>query len=1076
MSKRRQYSPGSAEYDPDEWHVIEKTYNPAAHMKNETIFAVGNGYIGMRASFEEGYEGPSKSVKGIFLNGFYERHEIKYPEGAFGLAKYDDTMLNVTDSLPVVLTVEGERFSMFRGEVLTYNRVLSFRNGVMTRSMIWRSPKGHEVQIRICRMCCQNNKHLAALRYSVTPLNFDGRVELSSGLDGKVTNMTAADDPRVGANLSGQALQTIYGKQNGTFMALEQRTQLSGFFLVCAVDHNLEAEDASMQPEDYPIHTQKKFVKFQVKGKRGKAIVLTKFISYVTSKDYEKDVIHIRASDTVTEAKTLGFKALEDQQREFYEKYWERCDVEIRGDPYLQQGMRFNMFHLVQSMGRDGTTNIGAKGLTGEGYNGHYFWDGEVYVMPLFLYTNPEFARPLLLHRYHTLDKARSRARELNIRKGCLFPWRTICGEECSSYFPAGTAQVHINADIAYCFKAYIAATNDTEFLLRYGAEVIFETARAWIELGTWILGTFQIHGVTGPDEYTAIVDNNFYTNSMAQMNLGYAHEVYQILFTEFPEDLHRLREKIGLQEGEEQEWLSASEKMYLPHDKTSNIHPQDDSFLKKKQWDFENTPSNKYPLLIHFHPLVIYKHRVCKQADLILAHFLLGEKFTLKEKKADFDYYEPITTHDSSLSTSIFSIVASEIGYHTKAYEYFMCTARMDIDDVNKNVAHGIHTACMGGAWLCLVSGFAGMRVYNKTLHFDPYLPMEWDSYLFRVTFKGARLHVEVTEKTANYTLVEGRSIRFIHSGHTRVTLKSGKSVSLKLKDKFTDIATLEFDGVIFEMDLLTKDVDQYHQKAWRETVNDYLALRGKQDAKEYKPLAESADEYDVLKHIVSGSDRYAGLKSFLITRGIDLPTGTSTDPPTEETICGLANAKRGRFRQILSSLTLTPNPETVALLKDLREEGIQVACVSYSKNCRWLLEKAGLAHLFDHVVDGQKFSILGLKGKPQADLFYQAAEEMNTQPRRCVAIIHDIGGYGRNAFKHFKLVLASSVAATDNPEQAEPDRVLPSFHDVTTSVIEEWVVQEHSKVEFKTKRRSGSRLGGNPNNSSLDSSPFDA
>lgn len=1024
-------------------------------MKNETIFAVGNGYIGMRASFEEGYDGLHKSVKGIFLNGFYERHEIKYPEGAFGLAKFDDTMLNVTDSLPIILLIEGEQFSMFAGDVLSFNRVLSFRAGALTRSIMWRSSKGHEVQISITRLCSQTNKHLAAIRYTVTPLNFDGKIELSSGLDGKVTNMSAADDPRVGANVSGQTLQTVGAKQQATFAALEQQTQHSKFSLVCAMENTLDADEFVAEEEEHTRESQKKFVRFVVQGKRGKPIILSKFIAYATSRDYPADTIHALALQTVTEAKALGFKGLEADQRAFYDKFWDATDIQIRGDAYLQQGIRFNMFHLVQSFGRDGKTNIGAKGLTGEGYNGHYFWDGEVYVMPFFLYTNPEMSKSLLLHRYHTLDAARSRARDLNIKKGCLFPWRTICGEECSSYFPAGTAQVHINADIAHCFKSYITATNDTEFLVQYGAEVVFETARFWIELGTWQAGTFQIHGVTGPDEYTALVDNNFYTNMMAQMNMSYAHETYQILLNEHPEDLQRIREKIGLIEGEELEWLAASEKMYLPHDKISNIHPQDDSFLKKKVWDFENTPRDQYPLLLHFHPLVIYKHRVCKQADLILAHFLLGDKFTLKEKKADFDFYEPLTTHDSSLSTSIFSIVASEIGYHTKAYDYFMCTARMDIDDVNRNVAHGIHTACMGGAWLCLVSGFAGMRVYNKLLHFDPYLPMEWDSYLFRVSFKGARLSVEVTEKTVTYTLLEGKSLRFIHSGHTRVTLKAGKAVTLKLKDKFTDIATLEFDGVIFEMDLFTKEINAQHQRAWVDTVNEFLTLRGTQDAREYKLLDET--EYELLKYTVSGNDRNAGLKQFMELRGIDLPTGNSLDPPTEATICGLSNAKLAKFREICNSMALTPDSDGVKLLRDLREEGIQVACVSYSKNASWLLEKAGISHLFNTVVDGQKFASLGLKGKPHADVFYQAAEDMGTQPRRCVAVVSDINGYGTDAFKHFKLVLASEVPAGDDAlEQAQPDRVMESFQDVTTSSIEEWVKDESFRSDSRTKRRA--------------------
>ena len=499
MSKRREYDSGTTEYAPDEWYVIEKPYNPKSHAKNEAIFAIGNGYIGMRASFEEGYGGPEKSIRGVFLNGFYERHQISYPESAFGLAKYDDTMLNVTDCLPIHLKLEGEEFSMFRGTLLDYSRLLCLRSGKMSRSVAWRSPNGREVQLIITRMCSQTNKHLAVINYAITPLNFDGRVEISSSLDGKVRNLSAADDPRVGASVKGQTLQTIWAKQDGTYAALEQRTPTSGFFMVCAMENSVEGANVSVEEVEHTIFDEQKEVRFSFHGTKGNRVVLTKYIAYVTSRDYERDEINRHARNVVTAAKAKGFAWLEAEQSNFYDAFWSKADVEIRGSAHLQQGIRFNLFHLVQSMGRDGRTNIAAKGLTGEGYNGHYFWDAEVYVMPFFLYTNPSMAKPLLLHRFHTLGAARRRARDLDICRGCLFPWRTICGEECSSFFPAGTAQVHINADIAYCFKSYISATNDVDFMVQYGAEVVFETARAWIELGTWHMnGTFQIHGVTG--------------------------------------------------------------------------------------------------------------------------------------------------------------------------------------------------------------------------------------------------------------------------------------------------------------------------------------------------------------------------------------------------------------------------------------------------------------------------------------------------------------------------------------------------------------------------------------------------
>jgi beta-phosphoglucomutase-like phosphatase (HAD superfamily) len=346
-------------------------------------------------------------------------------------------------------------------------------------------------------------------------------------------------------------------------------------------------------------------------------------------------------------------------------------------------------------------------------------------------------------------------------------------------------------------------------------------------------------------------------------------------------------------------------------------------------------------------------------------------------------------------------------------------------------------------------------MRVYNKTLHFDPYLPTEWDSYLFRVTFKNALLKVEVLDKTVTYTLVEGQSLRFIHSGHTRVTLKANKSVTLKLKDKFTDIATLEFDGIIFDMDLFTKDVETYHMQAWVATLNDFLLLRGTQDNTTYQPVTE--EEYTPLKHTwVTGADRHAGLRMFLEQRGLKLAQGTSTDPPTEHTLSGLGNAKRAKFREIVSEVTITPCSDVLTLLKDLAEEGIQVGCVSYSKNCKWLLEKAGIAHLFHSIVGGQKFSSLGLRGRPDADLFYRCAEEMSTQPRRCVAVVNDIKGYGEDAFKKFKLTVARHNPPVCTADQAEPDRVIQGFEGVTTSIIEEWVTEEHSRSGFQRKPSS--------------------
>jgi alpha,alpha-trehalose phosphorylase len=463
----------------------------------------------------------------------------------------------------------------------------------------------------------------------------------------------------------------------------------------------------------------------------------------------------------------LGYDKLKEEQYEFLADFWDKADVEIRGDMPLQQAIRFNLFHLLQSVGRDGKTNICAKGLTGEGYEGHYFWDTEMYVIPAFLYSNPAISRKLLEYRYSTLDKARVRAREMSHSTGALFPWRTINGEECSGYFPAGTAQYHINADIAHAIKIYMEVTQDYEFLLRYGAEVLFETARLWVDLGFFSDekgGKFCINCVTGPDEYTAIVNNNFYTNLMAKENLEYAYNTAVWLKENHNPEYDRLVSSIGLEPEEIALWNIAADNMYVPNCEKHGIHPQDDSFLEKEVWDFENVPKENYPLLLHYHPLVIYRHQVCKQADVVLALFLLGNKFSLEQKRKDYDYYEKVTTHDSSLSACIFSIVANDIGYHEKAYDYFIKTARMDLDDYQGNTHHGVHTANMAGSWMCIVNGFAGMRVYDSALSFQPYIHPDWEEYSFKINYRGSIIKLTINSKGTTYRLVEGEELEITH------------------------------------------------------------------------------------------------------------------------------------------------------------------------------------------------------------------------------------------------------------------------------------------------------------------------
>jgi alpha,alpha-trehalose phosphorylase len=743
------------------WRIREDRLDPSAAFLHETLFALGNGYIGMRGTHEEGGLPGAASLEGSYLNGFHESEPIEYPENAYGLARNNQFMLNVPNAKCLRVYAGSEAFDLASARLLAYERTLDFRTGLLERTVELESSSGKRVRIVSRRMACFARKHVAAIEYTVTPLNFGGALRLESTIDSAVTNLQAGDDPRVGSAVTGPALEVVGRDLAAQGCTLLQRTRNSGFLLATAIETRLAGAGAAS------VQAAGDGQAFEVLAAQGSSLTLTKYIAYVSSRDVAPDQVATRAQAELHAAADAGFAALAREQQAWLDDFWARADVEIEGDAALQQGVRFNEFHLLQSVGRDGQTNIAAKGVTGEGYEGHYFWDTEIYVFPFFLFSRPEIARALLQYRYAGLPSARERARQMSHAKGALYPWRTIAGEECSAYFPAGTAQYHINADVAYSIRLYLEATGDFDFMARHGAEIVLETARIWTGIGNYDReGRFCIDVVTGPDEYTALVNNNYYTNAMARMHMLFAADTAERLRRERPDDYARLAAAIGLEETEIDAWRAASAAMKLPYDAALGIHEQDDSFLSKKRWDFAATPADKYPLLLHYHPMVIYRHQVCKQADVVLALLLLSDQFTLEDKKRDFDYYEAVTTHDSSLSACIFGIVAVEIGYRDKAYAYFMETARLDLDNTHANTQYGVHTAAMAGTWMGVAYGFAGMRLSGGVAHFAPTLPGQWQRYCFKLHLRGSLLEVLVDQQGAEYRLLEGEALDIVHRG----------------------------------------------------------------------------------------------------------------------------------------------------------------------------------------------------------------------------------------------------------------------------------------------------------------------
>ncbi|MBN1259662.1 MAG: glycoside hydrolase family 65 protein, partial [Anaerolineae bacterium] len=672
------------------------------------------------------------------------------------------TMLNVPNARIVRLILVDEPFDLLTGELLAHRRWLDLRAGVLYRELVWRSPQGREIRVHSERLVSHTRPHVAALRYTVTPLNFAGPVHVLSALEGDVANHAgSAHDPRLGAGFRGRVLEPAALHAGPERVWLVSETRTTAFRVACGFRDALEGEDASPRVAEQGLALSHVY---DVAAARGAPIVLFKVMAYFTSRDTPQDRLVDATVQALDAAFDTGYAALQAEQRAYLDDFWRRADITIEGDAQLQRGLRFNMFHLLQSAGKDGRTNIAAKGLTGEGYEGHTFWDTETYVLPFFLHTAPEVSRKLLEYRYHQLDKARERARQMAHPVGALYPWRTIGGEECSPFFPAGTAQYHIDADIAFAVKRYVEATEDTAFLRDFGVEMLVETARLWYHTGTFVEGKgFCIHDVTGPDEYSCIVNNNAYTNLMARENLRFAAESVAWLQETAPDGYQTLADRLALDAAEPAAWRAAADRMFIPYDAARGVIAQDDAFLEKPVWDFENTPKAHYPLLLHYHPLVLYRYQVCKQADLVLAEYLLNDQFDAAQKKRDFDYYEPLTTHDSSLSACIFGIMAAELGYADKAYRYFADSAIADLEDKKGNTKDGVHIANMAGAWQGVVFGFGGMRVTPEGLSFRPTLPARWKGYTFKVSYRGRLIEVRVTGAGAHLRLLEGDPLTVI-------------------------------------------------------------------------------------------------------------------------------------------------------------------------------------------------------------------------------------------------------------------------------------------------------------------------
>ena len=745
------------------WALRQVHFAPELLAQAESLFALGNGYLGLRGNLEEG---APTALHGTYLSGFCEVRPITYPERGVGDPASKEVVVNVTDGKRLHLLVGGEPLDVRTGEVLFHERALDLRAGVLTRSLHWRSGSGDEVRVRSRRLVSLSTPQLAAIDYEVEAVG--GRVGLTLHSD-LVTDETnpVSGDPRGGESLPAEVLVARLAEADDSRVAFVHEARASALRAAAGM-HNI-VEAAGVPATECGCEAS--FGRFTVTAEAvpGKPLHLTKLLAYHWSGDEDPDQLAGRVAESLDRAVVLGFGGLAERQREALDAFWAAADVELDGDPEIQQALRFSLFHLLQASACAGGRAIPAKGLTGPGYDGHAFWDTETFVLPVLTYCAPALARDALRWRAATLDHARAKARTLGLR-GAAFAWRTISGPECSGYFPAGSAAFHVNADIADAVMRYLAATGDGAFAAGEGVELLVETARLWESLGFHDErggGRFCLHGVTGPDEYSALVHNNLYTNLMAQANLRAAADLADSLGAT----------AVDAAPDEVAAWRRAADAMAIPRDEELGIHLQDEHFAEQERWDFAATAPESYPLLLHAPYLQLYRKQVIKQPDLVLAMHLRGDAFSEEEKRRNFAYYEPLTVRDSSLAACTTAVLAAELGHPELAYAYLAEATLMDLHDLERNSTDGLHLASLAGGWIAAVCGLAGLRDQGGRLRLSPWLPVPLTRLAFGLAFQGRRLRVEVRPEATRYTLERGAPLSVEHHGRA-ITLSPAAAV----------------------------------------------------------------------------------------------------------------------------------------------------------------------------------------------------------------------------------------------------------------------------------------------------------
>ncbi|WP_333776281.1 glycoside hydrolase family 65 protein [Streptomyces sp. IBSBF 3136] len=739
-------------YTVEPWAVRETDLNLDVLAQSESVFALSNGHVGWRGNLDEG---EPHGLPGSYLNGVHEVHPLPYAEAGYGYPESGQTVINVTNGKVLRLLVDDEPFDLRYGRLVAHERVLDLRRGVLERTCEWTSPAGSTVRVRSTRLVSLAQRSVAAVAYEVEAVGSRSRVVIQSELVANEQLPGANGDPRAAMALQ-SPLEPEDDFASGGRLRLVHRTRRSGLRVGVAADHVVTGPDRTTTRSESGTDVARLTVTSVLEP--GQTLRVEKLVAHGWSGTRSLPAMADQVDAALAAAAHDGWPGLLEEQRAYLEDFWARADVEVDGDEEIQQAVRFALFHVLQAGARAEQRAIPAKGLTGSGYDGHAFWDTEMFVLPVLTHTAPQAVAEALRWRHNTLDEARERAAQLGLA-GAAFPWRTIQGAEGSAYWPAGTAAFHVNADIADAVVRYVEATADTAFEREVGVELLVETARLWRSLGHHDHhGVFHIDGVTGPDEYSAVADDNTYTNLMARQNLLAAADAVE----RYPREAERL----GVDEEESAAWRDAAGAVHIPFNRELGVHEQHAGFTRYQRWDFANTRPDQYPLLLNFPYFDLYRKQVVKQADLVLAMYTCSAFFDEQQVARNFAYYEPLTVRDSSLSACCQAVVAAQAGHLRLAFDYTAEAALMDLQDLEHNTRDGLHIASLAGTWMALVAGFGGLRHDGTGLRFAPRLPERLRRLAFNLEHRGRRLRVEIGADKTTYTLLDGPPLTVHHHG----------------------------------------------------------------------------------------------------------------------------------------------------------------------------------------------------------------------------------------------------------------------------------------------------------------------